>query len=100
LALLRIDELARWAPTLKVVKFHGDKGSREEIVNNILRPGQKDEDRSWNVCMTTYEVCNIEKNVLNKFAWSYLIIDEAHRYVAQMQLLDQRRCFPFSVSET
>lgn len=29
--------------------------------------------------MTTYEVCNIEKNVLNKFAWSYLIIDEAHR---------------------
>lgn len=28
---------------------------------------------------TTYEVCNIEKNVLMKFAWSYLIIDEAHR---------------------
>lgn len=28
---------------------------------------------------TTYEVCNIERNALMKFAWSYLIIDEAHR---------------------
>jgi SWI/SNF-related matrix-associated actin-dependent regulator of chromatin subfamily A member 5 len=74
-----MNELARWAPTLTPVKFHGDKTSREEIVNNILRPGQKDADRQWNVCVTTYEVCNIEKNVFNKFAWSYLIIDEAHR---------------------
>ncbi|KAG7359848.1 SNF2-related protein [Nitzschia inconspicua] len=74
-----MNELSRWAPTLKVVKFHGDKTSRDEISNNILCPGQKDEKRTWNVCVTTYEVCNIEKNVLNKFAWSYLIIDEAHR---------------------
>jgi SWI/SNF-related matrix-associated actin-dependent regulator of chromatin subfamily A member 5 len=73
------DELARWAPTLNTVKFHGDKASREEIVNTVLCPGQKDTDRTWNVCVTTYELCNIEKNVLNKFAWSYLIIDEAHR---------------------
>lgn len=73
------DELARWAPKVNAVKFHGDKTSREEIVNTVLCPGQKDEKRSWNVCVTTYEVCNIEKNTLNKFAWSYLIIDEAHR---------------------
>jgi SWI/SNF-related matrix-associated actin-dependent regulator of chromatin subfamily A member 5 len=72
-------ELARWAPTIKPVKFHGDKAGREDLANTVLRPGQKDEDRSWHVCITTYEVCNIEKNVLNKFAWSYLIIDEAHR---------------------
>ena len=61
------------------VKFHGDKTNREEIANNILCPGQRDSDRKWHVCITTYEVCNIEKNVLNKFAWTYLIIDEAHR---------------------
>eukprot|EP00934_Nitzschia_sp_Nitz4_P004538 Nitzschia sp. Nitz4//scaffold162_size51285//15820//20464//NITZ4_006968-RA/size51285-processed-gene-0.20-mRNA-1//1//CDS//3329537970//4528//frame0 len=74
-----MNEIARWGPTLTPVKFHGDKNSREEIANNILCPGQRDADRKWNVCITTYEVCNIEKNVLNKFAWSYLIIDEAHR---------------------
>ena len=72
-------ELGRWTPTLKPIQFHGDKKSREDIANTILQPGQRDEDRSWHVCVTTYEVCNIEKNVLNKFAWSYLIIDEAHR---------------------
>ena len=74
-----MNELARWAPTLTPVKFHGTKEHREELINTVLCPGQKDEDRTWNVCVTTYEVCNIEKNVLNKFAWSYLIIDEAHR---------------------
>jgi SWI/SNF-related matrix-associated actin-dependent regulator of chromatin subfamily A member 5 len=74
-----MNELKRWAPTVTAVKFHGDKATREEIINDILCPGQKDSERSWNVCVTTYEVVNIEKNVLNKFAWSYLIIDEAHR---------------------
>ncbi|CAB9508745.1 Probable chromatin-remodeling complex ATPase chain [Seminavis robusta] len=72
-------ELARWAPSLTAVKFHGDRASREEIIRKYLEPGQRDEDRTWNVCVTTYEICNIEKNVMNKFAWQYLIIDEAHR---------------------
>jgi SWI/SNF-related matrix-associated actin-dependent regulator of chromatin subfamily A member 5 len=74
-----MNEIGRWAPTLTPVKFHGDKTNREEIANNILCPGQRDSERKWHVCITTYEVCNIEKNVLNKFAWTYLIIDEAHR---------------------
>ena len=69
-------ELARWGPTLKPIKFHGDKATREELIRTRLEPGQRDEDRDWHVCVTTYEVCTIEKNVLNKFAWSYLIIDE------------------------
>ena len=72
-------ELKRWAPGLSAVRFHGTKDEREEIARDVLCPGQHDEDRSWNVCVTTYEVCNMDRNVLNKFAWSYLIIDEAHR---------------------
>ena len=74
-----MNELARWAPTLKAVKFHGDKASREEMIEQILCPGKTDSERSWHVCVTTYEICNIEKNTFMKFAWSYLIIDEAHR---------------------
>jgi SWI/SNF-related matrix-associated actin-dependent regulator of chromatin subfamily A member 5 len=31
------------------------------------------------VLLTTYEICNLEKGALGKFAWQYLIIDEAHR---------------------
>ncbi|KAI2509553.1 actin-dependent regulator of chromatin subfamily A [Fragilaria crotonensis] len=74
-----MNEIARWAPTLKAVKFHGNKEEREEITKTLMEPAQKDDNRTWNVCVTTYEVCNIDKHVLNKFAWNYLIIDEAHR---------------------
>ncbi len=72
-------EFKRWAPTINAIKFHGNKMEREEIARTILQPGQRDEERTWNACVTTYEVCNMDKQVLNKFAWSYLIIDEAHR---------------------
>jgi SWI/SNF-related matrix-associated actin-dependent regulator of chromatin subfamily A member 5 len=65
-----MNELARWAPKLTPVKFHGTKEERADIIDNILQPGQRDEKRTWNVC-------NLERNVFNKFAWSYLIIDEA-----------------------
>lgn len=74
-----MSEFARWAPTLKAVKFHGNKQEREDMARDILQPGQRDEEREWHVVVTTYEVCNMDKQVLNKFAWSYLIIDEAHR---------------------
>lgn len=72
-------ELARWAPTIKAIKLHGNKETREELVKTVMEPAMRDEDRDWQVCVTTYEVCNIEKSCLGKFAWSYLIIDEAHR---------------------
>eukprot|EP00957_Ditylum_brightwellii_P021230 1600685-Ditylum_brightwellii.AAC.1 len=74
-----MNEFDRWAPTLNVVRFHGSKEEREILARDTLQPGQRDENRTWNVCITTYEICNLDKQVLNKFAWSYLIIDEAHR---------------------
>jgi SWI/SNF-related matrix-associated actin-dependent regulator of chromatin subfamily A member 5 len=74
-----MNELKRWAPTLSAIRFHGDKATREDIIRTHLEPAQRDENREWNVCVTTYEVCNIEKTTLGKFAWCYLIIDEAHR---------------------
>jgi hypothetical protein len=74
-----MNEIARWAPTLKAIRFHGDKAMREEIIRTQLEPVQRDENRQWHVCVTTYEICNIEKSVLGKFAWNYFIIDEAHR---------------------
>lgn len=74
-----MNEFERWAPKFDVVKFHGNKEERADIAENVLQPGQRDEKRKWHVCVTTYEICNLDRNVFNKFAWSYLIIDEAHR---------------------
>ena len=48
-------------------------GSGKLIDDNTENP------RPWDVCVTTYEVANAEKKTLAKFAWKYLVIDEAHR---------------------
>ena len=96
-------ELNRWCPTLRAIRFHGSKEERAEMVERHFtnaaaahdgrRPtkrfknhetGEMEDDnsdnpREWDVCVTTYEVCNTEKKSLQKFAWKYLVIDEAHR---------------------
>ena len=46
---------------------------------NVCRPGRKDDDREFDVCVTTYEMVLKNINNLKHFAWQYLIIDEAHR---------------------
>jgi SWI/SNF-related matrix-associated actin-dependent regulator of chromatin subfamily A member 5 len=75
-----MNELKRWGPTLRPLCFHGAKGERQSMVEDLLQPASFDDDaRTWDVCVTTYEVCNSDRQILNKFAWNYLIIDEAHR---------------------
>ncbi|CAM9282239.1 unnamed protein product [Chrysoparadoxa australica] len=74
-----MNEINRWCPKLRAVRFHGDKHERAEIVKETLKPGMRHEERSWDVCVTTYEVSNMESSALKKIPWRYLIIDEAHR---------------------
>ena len=84
-----MNELKRWAPTLTAVKFHGSREEREKIAQDEIYPGIRDEDRTWDVIVTTYEVVNTEKTLLMKFAWSYLIIDEAHRLKNEASVFSQ-----------
>jgi len=72
-------ELKNWCPALRGVCFHGTRDQRASFIDDVLRPGQADADRDWDVCVTTYETANNERNALQKFAFKYLIIDEAHR---------------------
>lgn len=98
-----MNELARWCPSLRAIKFHGSREDREEMIRQYFthkaaahdgkRPekqvkndetGEMEDDnsdnpRQWDVCVTTYEVCNMERKALEKFPWKYLVIDEAHR---------------------
>jgi SWI/SNF-related matrix-associated actin-dependent regulator of chromatin subfamily A member 5 len=97
-----INELHRWCPSLRA-RFHGKKEEREALSDEyftndaaahdgqrpsrqILNPktGEMEDDnsdnpRAWDVCVTTYEVANAEKKALSRFAWKYLVIDEANR---------------------
>ncbi|GMH56592.1 hypothetical protein TrST_g9056 [Triparma strigata] len=93
-----MNELARWCPSLRAVRFHGPKDERalfvEKYFNNMaaadsnMRPdmtlpdGSDDHShshRKFDVVVTTYEIANMEKKALAKFSWEYLVIDEAHR---------------------
>jgi len=74
-----MNEFARFCPSMRVVRFHGPREEREDFVRDVLHPSKKQNERSWDVCVTTYEICNLEKTALSKIAWRYLIIDEAHR---------------------
>eukprot|EP00934_Nitzschia_sp_Nitz4_P002372 Nitzschia sp. Nitz4//scaffold15_size197535//114083//119000//NITZ4_001588-RA/size197535-processed-gene-0.80-mRNA-1//-1//CDS//3329537745//2367//frame0 len=97
-----MNELNRWCPSLRAIRFHGSREERERLVEEFFskdaaahdgkRPERQIMDehgelvddnsenpRQWDVCVTTYEVCNAEKKVLQRFPWKYLVIDEAHR---------------------
>ena len=52
---------------------------RMEDEDGRLVDDNTDNPRPWGVCVTTYEVANMEKRNLQRFTWKYLIIDEAHR---------------------
>jgi SWI/SNF-related matrix-associated actin-dependent regulator of chromatin subfamily A member 5 len=94
-----MNELKRWCPVLRVVKFHGSREEREFMAENCFsdqaashdgrRPDRQimnelgelvddntDNPRPWDVCVTTYEIANQERKTLQKFAWKYLVIDE------------------------
>lgn len=67
------NECRRWVPSLVAFIFHGDKEHRVELTNSRLKKGDFD------VCITSYEMCLVERAALRKINWQYLVIDEAHR---------------------
>jgi SWI/SNF-related matrix-associated actin-dependent regulator of chromatin subfamily A member 5 len=66
-------EFAKWTPEVNVLVLQGAKEERHALINERLI------DEKFDVCITSYEMILREKAHLKKFAWEYIIIDEAHR---------------------
>ena len=66
-------EFTKWTPETNVLILQGAKEERHQLINDRLI------DEKFDVCITSYEMILIEKSHLKKFAWEYIIIDEAHR---------------------
>lgn len=66
-------EFARWTPDVRVLVLQGDKDSRHELIQKRLLACDFD------VVVSSYEIVIREKASFRKFAWEYIIIDEAHR---------------------
>ncbi|CAG8574254.1 2078_t:CDS:10 [Ambispora gerdemannii] len=76
-------EINKWTPDFQVIIFHGNKKERADIAQNVLLP------QDFEICVTSYEMCLMEKAYLKKFSFQYIIIDEAHRIKNENSLLSQ-----------
>lgn len=76
-------EFHRWTPEVSTLVLQGDKESRAQLINDRLL------SCDFDVCITSYEMVLREKGQLKKFAWEYVIIDEAHRIKNEDSMLSQ-----------
>ncbi|GAB9467025.1 Imitation switch isoform alias nucleosome remodeling factor [Globisporangium polare] len=65
-------ELKRWCPSIRAFKFMGSKEERAVQRETVVK-------LDFDALVLSYEVAIIEKAVLQKIKWKYLLIDEAHR---------------------
>ncbi len=70
-----INELNRFCPSLRLVRFHGPKGERNRIKTEELHDLQE-----FDVVVTTYEMVVAESTFFQRrFIWRLLVVDEGHR---------------------
>ncbi|PWW73132.1 hypothetical protein C7212DRAFT_300352 [Tuber magnatum] len=70
-----VEEIARFAPEIPAVLYHGTPPEREEI----RRTRMAKMDASFPVICTSYELVMIDRKHLKKHNWKFIIIDEGHR---------------------
>ncbi|CAJ2658590.1 ISWI chromatin-remodeling complex ATPase CHR11 [Trifolium pratense] len=78
-----MNEIRRFCPILRAVKFLGNPEERRHIREDLLVAGKFD------VCVTSFEMAIKEKTTLRRFSWRYIIIDEAHRIKNENSLLSK-----------
>ncbi|KAI5003091.1 hypothetical protein ZWY2020_027741 [Hordeum vulgare] len=70
-------EFDRWAHDLNIVVYQGDKDSRKCIQAHEMYSSKG--KILFDALVTSYEIVQINKAVLQKIKWSTIVIDEAHR---------------------
>lgn len=78
-----LSEFTKWIPDFDAFVFHGDKETRAKLIKERLSP------KKFEICITSYEICMMEKLQFKRIQWQYLIIDEAHRIKNENSLLSQ-----------
>ncbi|CAJ1962239.1 unnamed protein product [Sphenostylis stenocarpa] len=78
-----MNEIRRFCPVLRAIKFLGNPDERRHIREELLVAGKFD------VCVTSFEMAIKEKSMLRRFSWRYIIIDEAHRIKNENSLLSK-----------
>ncbi|KAF9940295.1 hypothetical protein BGZ75_000577 [Mortierella antarctica] len=77
------NEFNKWLPDANVFLLHAHKEERGEMIRTTLLT------QKFDVCLTSYDICLLEKTHIKKFAWQYIVIDEAHRIKNENSQLSQ-----------
>ncbi|KAK9246214.1 SNF2 family N-terminal domain-containing protein [Lipomyces tetrasporus] len=65
-------EFKRFAPGFRILTYYGNPIQRKE-----KRRGWNNDD-SWDVCITSYQLVIHDQNAFRRKQWQYMILDEAH----------------------
>ncbi|RXW13423.1 hypothetical protein EST38_g12430, partial [Candolleomyces aberdarensis] len=76
-------EFGKWTPDFEIVTLTGSKEERANIISASLIP------QNFEVLITSYEICLIERSALKKLSFEYIVIDEAHRIKNVDSILSQ-----------
>ncbi|XP_042520944.1 ATP-dependent DNA helicase DDM1-like isoform X1 [Macadamia integrifolia] len=72
-----VNEIARFAPSMSSIIYHGDKKERQEIRRKYMT---KTVGPKFPIIVTSYEVAlNDAQKVFRHYNWKYLVVDEGHR---------------------
>lgn len=77
-----LNEIGKFCPSLNGLILIGDKPARSDILKRM----KKDD---WDICITSYEMCLLEKGPLKRINWKYVVVDEAHRIKNEKAKLSQ-----------
>ncbi|EDO31943.1 predicted protein, partial [Nematostella vectensis] len=76
------NEIKRFTKSLKVLSLIGSKEEREITKNKLFQ-----DIKNIDVLLTSYEICLRETSFLQRFHWSAVAVDEAHRLKNSQSLL-------------
>ena len=83
------NEFNRWCPSFRIFLLDGDKIKRKELLDEYINSVLDERNLEFDVCITSYEQCNIESKYLQKIKWFYIVVDEAHRMKNENAKLSQ-----------
>ncbi|CAO0802567.1 unnamed protein product [Mucor circinelloides] len=73
-----VSEFKRFAPSINVLLYHGNKEERQHMVNHKLKKVKETSD-AFPVIITSYEIIMNDRKTLQGYNWKYIVIDEGHR---------------------
>ena len=67
-------EIARWVPSFRALRFHGQASERTRLKNSI-----RDRESDFDICVTTYDSFVVEHGWFKSKRWNYCVLDEGHK---------------------